>query len=65
MKTVIKIQDKLQTVQSLLGKPGGKRQLKNIILKQFLQQFLNGLKTSDTNGNPIPWIRSFFGPLVS
>jgi len=60
METVIKIQDKLQTVQSLLVKLQGMRQLKNIILKQFLQQFLNGLKTSNTQGNPVPWITSFF-----
>jgi hypothetical protein len=56
MRTIIKIQYILQIVQSLLMKPQGMRQLKNIILKQFLQQFLNGLKTSDTQGNPIPWI---------
>jgi cytolysin (calcineurin-like family phosphatase) len=48
MRTIIKIQDKLQTVQTLLGKIQGMRQLKNIILKQFIQQFLNDLKTSDT-----------------
>jgi len=65
MRTIIKIQDKLQTVQSLLRKPRGMRQLKNVILKQFLQQFHNGLKISDTQGNAVPWISSFFGPLVS
>lgn len=56
MRTIIKIrvQDKFKKVQSLLGKPQGMKQLKNIILKQILQQFLNGLKTLDTQGDLIP-----------
>jgi len=54
MRTIIKIQDKLQTVQTLLGKLQGMRQLKNIIIKQFIQQFLNDLKTSDTRKS-FPW----------